>query len=227
MRNVLLTAYPNDAFTVDVDVFYVNDPGIREDVAQDLSAIIERSDGALLDTYTNDAARILILRASGGGSMINALANYDLTEQIDLVPEPRLDHDAFTLLQDIEELPDFLAPDDGAPVVGMLDTGIVSGHPTSCAEVHDAAVLDAALGGSADEHGHGTAVAGILLLGDVRTAVSSAGPITLPVQNCECAHPRWSRADPRQRQPPPPDPRGRRLPRVGARLQGREFEHRR
>ena len=62
------------------------------------------------------------------------------------------------------------APPDGAPGVVVLDTGLATGHPMLAPAVGDAQTF---LEGTteADEHGHGTMVAGIALYDDIAACV--------------------------------------------------------
>jgi hypothetical protein len=166
--------------TVDADVFYVTDPGEREDVAQDLRALVERFGGVMVDEFVNDAARIFLLRVRGDRALVDAVAGFDLTERVDLVPEVQLAPERFSQLQDVEELPEIVAPEDGSPTVGMIDSGVLAGHPLLRGAIVEAVTLEEDLGGGQDRHGHGTAVAGVLLYGDVRRAISNERPVQLP-----------------------------------------------
>ena len=71
-------------------------------------------------------------------------------------------------------------PDD-VPVVCALDTGIAAEHPLIAPGLKGAWAYDAAWG--ADDHapqgGHGTAIAGLILYGDLEPAMAGAGPVVL------------------------------------------------
>ncbi|AOG04092.1 S8 family peptidase [Bosea sp. RAC05] len=74
-----------------------------------------------------------------------------------------------------------LLPSDGAPVVCALDTGVAAEHPLIAPGLRGAWAYDAAWG--ADDHaphgGHGTAIAGLILYGDLEPHMNGAQPIAL------------------------------------------------
>lgn len=78
------------------------------------------------------------------------------------------------------------APPVDAPAVCLLDTGITHQHPLLrvAIEPHDATAVDPSWGSQDDGggptmRGHGTAMAGLALYGDLATALSSRAPLRL------------------------------------------------
>jgi hypothetical protein len=166
-----------DEIPIDVDLFYIPDPGGREDVIDDVRTLVSRHDGRMLDEYINESALVMVLRLSASKDLIDALAGFDISERLDLVPTPRISHEDFVAWQDATEIGDVAPPPDGAPVLGIIDSGIRAGNPLLKPAVASAVALDGSFDGAAeDEHGHGTAVAGVMLYGDVPDALSD-GPI--------------------------------------------------
>ena len=87
---------------------------------------------------------------------------------VDLPPrvglEPALIH---TDIQRLNEVP---SPPDVAPPVAVLDTGVVAGHPLLGSAVADAESFLSGLP-TADDHGHGTFVAGVVLYDDIAECI--------------------------------------------------------
>lgn len=82
----------------------------------------------------------------------------------------------------IAELADRVTPaPDDAPVVCALDTGVAAEHPLIAPGLKGAWAYDAAWG--ADDHaphgGHGTAIAGLVLYGDLEPHLNGTQPVTL------------------------------------------------
>jgi hypothetical protein len=71
-------------------------------------------------------------------------------------------------------------PDDTAPVVCLLDTGVNRGHPLLQRSLHEDKVLTTDFTwGRHDSQGHGTELAGLALFGDLQAALTHAQPISL------------------------------------------------
>jgi len=62
-------------------------------------------------------------------------------------------------------------PPNNAEGICILDSGITSGHPLLAPAIGEATAVPALLGSSADDHGHGTMVAGLALYGDVQESL--------------------------------------------------------
>lgn len=113
---------------------------------------------------------LTLYRVRCDASLAEALLRYRDVRTVDLPPDVRMD---FSLLQaDIEQFGEVPAPPDDAPSVVVLDTGLATGHPMLAPAVGDAETfLQGAT--SADEHGHGTMVAGIALYDDVAACIQT------------------------------------------------------
>ena len=86
---------------------------------------------------------------------------------------PRMAFDRGQLLRTANEMPHVRQPPANAPTVGILDSGLVSGHPLLSPAVGDRTSEIPGVS-SDDAHGHGTFVAGVVLHGDVAQAVTQA-----------------------------------------------------
>lgn len=82
-----------------------------------------------------------------------------------------------------DQLPAVIEPADDSPIVGIIDSGIVSSHPLLKGSILDSHAFGD-LDSDFDENGHGTMVAGIVQYGDVYnsliTAIESKTPLFLP-----------------------------------------------
>lgn len=71
-------------------------------------------------------------------------------------------------------------PDDMAPAVCLLDTGVNRGHPLLQRSLHEDKVLTADFSwGHHDSQGHGTELAGLALFGDLQAALTHAHAVSL------------------------------------------------
>ena len=126
-----------------------------------------------------DAVRkpyLTLYRVRCDGNLAEALLQYRDVRTVDLPPDVSMD---FSLLQaDVEQFGEVPAPPDDAPSVVVLDTGLAAGHPMLAPAVGDAETF---LQGTtaADEHGHGTMVAGIALYDDVAACIQAGSFVPL------------------------------------------------
>ena len=97
------------------------------------------------------------------------LAHRDV-RSLDLPPEYGLERSL--VFQEVSNFPEPPAPPEDAPGVTVLDSGVLSGHPLLSKAIGDAQSY-LAENGPADEHGHGTHVAGLALYGDFESNLRS------------------------------------------------------
>ena len=125
--------------------------------------------GNLVDRYLGNA--LFQIRVRGTGRLFRQIL--DLSEVAEIDFGPRVDVEAENLLDlglgDIEIVREF---DDGAPVIGILDSGIVASPLLEAATTAARGVPESL--GDADVWGHGTKVAGRAVYGDCR-ACADAG----------------------------------------------------
>jgi subtilisin family serine protease len=176
-----LDAAPEASHEFDVELWFHSDAGVRADWLDEVRDRITALDGEWVDDYIGERAAVALVRVRGTREVAHGVAELDQISLTDAIPSPRLAPDELADLQDIERLPEEIAsPEDDAPVVGVIDTGIRAGHPLLRPAVVDAVALDLSFGEQAeDAHGHGTSVAGIALFGDVLTAART-GAVQAP-----------------------------------------------
>lgn len=127
---------------------------------------LAESGGEQLDAVRQPYLTLYRVRCST--SVAEHLLNHRDVRTVDL--PPRLGLEPSLLFVDIEEFGEVPAPPDGAPGVVVLDSGIAAGHPVLAPAVGDVQTFLQGITG-ADEHGHGTMVAGIALYGDMAACV--------------------------------------------------------
>ena len=155
----------------DIEFWFSSDQATREEWMSEAAGRAEQLGGELLDEYVNSRAGIALARLRGDGAVIRALAELDQVAAMDVVPRPVLGRGELADLQDIEQYEDVQEPPRDAPVVGLIDSGLLSGHPLLEAAVVEAVALHPEFGEQGeDEHGHGTLVAGLALYGNVLAA---------------------------------------------------------
>lgn len=177
----LLDTDPAQAHEFDVELWLHSDSGVREDWLDEVRERTLALEGRWVDEYIGDRAAVVLARVQGSRAVALGIAELDQVSLLDAVAAPALEPDEIADVQDAEALPDEIpSPVDDAPVVGLIDTGIRAGHPLLRPAVVDAVALDPTFGGQGeDAHGHGTAVAGRVLFGDLLAAVRS-GEVQAP-----------------------------------------------
>jgi hypothetical protein len=156
-------------FVLDVELwdFGSQDDRVRE--ADRLDAQITERGGQVTDRYIGVTFTALRVRARGAA--VRYLLEQPVIRVVDFPPQ--VDLDVAPLLETtIEDLGEIEPPDDDAPLVGILDTGVNNGHPLLAPVVVDRAAVPASLGLS-DVFGHGSRVSGVAAYGDVRDCLEN------------------------------------------------------
>lgn len=168
---------PERLFVLDVELWEVGDQEERGRQADRLATVIQERDGEITDRYIG--LTFTALRVSAPGRVIRYLLQMPLIRLVDFPPE--MDLEVGPLLETtIDQLGTIEPPDDDAPLVGILDTGVNNAHPLLRDVVVERTSEPATLGLS-DEFGHGTRVSGIAAYGDLRECLES-GLFNSPVR---------------------------------------------
>lgn len=141
----------------------------REKMAQ-LRAFIETEGGRATDDYVGE--NLVLLRARARGAIFKHLLEMESVAIVDLPPEPTLTV-AELLDLGIEDFPVVPEPDEDAPGVAVLDSGLTAGHPLLSPAIGEATSVPRSWGDASDGHGHGTMVAGIALYGNVEECINN------------------------------------------------------
>ncbi|MER3355923.1 MAG: S8 family peptidase [Hoeflea sp. D1-CHI-28] len=153
-------------YILDIELWEFGTRPQREAKVSEIERFLIAQGGAVYDTYIGPS--ITVMRAEATGRSLRPLLGVPEIAIIDLPPEPDLEAQPIVAL-DAGGVPPVLEPAEGAPVIGVLDSG-VNDHP-----LLNGLVVGRHLGegivSAADVWGHGTSVAGAALFGDLRDAI--------------------------------------------------------
>ena len=153
-------------YVLDIELWEFGTRPQREAKVAEIEHFLIAQGGAVYDTYIGPSITVMRVEATGRG--LRPLLGVPEIAIIDLPPKPDLEARPMVAL-DVGRVPPVLEPADGAPVIGVLDSG-VNAHP-----LLNGLVVGHHLGegivGAADVWGHGTSVAGAALFGDLRDAI--------------------------------------------------------
>ena len=152
---------------MDVELWDIGLRGLRERKLNEIRMLLSNLGGAELCRYLGPS--ISMLRLRGNGLLVRAVLQVVEVASIDLPPQAESDTSALVELG-LADLPDLLPDADEPPLIGIIDSGI-SAHPLLRGAVVAQIGVPGSLG-TADEWGHGTAVAGIALFGDLRSQIA-------------------------------------------------------
>ena len=133
----------------------------------DIDKFLTEKGGGVTDFYPGQA--LFIIRAKVPSSILDAILNLGQVARIDRPPKTVLDLAKVKGIS-LDEIGEIPSPEDNAPGVLIVDSGIMSGHPLLKPAIGDAQTY---LDGKSpiDEDGHGTSVAGIALYGDFKKCI--------------------------------------------------------
>ncbi|MDX6370617.1 MAG: hypothetical protein QOG93_2119 [Gaiellaceae bacterium] len=167
------------AVALDVELWHPGDDVALADAWRtDVERAITEAKGLIVDHYVDHARGIVLLRVRARPEVVPLIAQIDEIATMDVVPQapPVL---TSALDASLDEIPEAQAPRDDAPLVAIVDSGINASHPLLVKSVYEATTLLPDLADGADDHGHGTAVAGVLLNGPSEDFLLS-GVLTRP-----------------------------------------------
>lgn len=151
-----------ESFIVDAELWPLpnGDEAARQRSA--FEAWIRAPGGAILDSVQRPHLTLYRIRCAR--PLADRLLCHRDVRSVDL--PPRVGLEQALVYMPVSQLENTPPPPENAPGIAVLDSGIVAGHPILAPAVGDAqSYLRGA--GPADEHGHGTFVAGIALYDDV------------------------------------------------------------
>lgn len=168
-----------DPIAIDIELWH---PGDDVELADRWRGMVESRvvelQGEVLDRYVDHPRGVVLLRAGIGPAGVSALAEVDEVATIDIVPQapPPL---TSALDTGIEDLPLIESAPEDSPLLTVIDSGINASHPLLSAAVYEAITLLPQFADGADDHGHGTAVAGVAIHGAAEDFLMS-GVISRP-----------------------------------------------
>lgn len=159
----------DEVYTVDVELWDFGTRLAREHKAQQIEKFITGQNGEVFDVYIGPS--ITLMRVRARGRILRPLLSVPEVAFIDLPPEPDL-RTADLVQMELDDAPVILPPDEDAPVIGVLDSGL-NEHPFLEGAVMARLAFPPVLG-TADVLGHGTRVGGAVLYGDLRNRLGEA-----------------------------------------------------
>ena len=152
-------------FYLDVDLWNPGNPQGETQVISEARRLVERLGGRVV----RDPLRIpslILVKVEANAQVLDALLNFDLASLVDLPPRP-IPEDAFDIFDNFD-LPNWLPNlPDHASLACVVDSGLVSGHPLLRGTVIEEEDFGSGEATLADQNGHGTRVAGLVVYGDI------------------------------------------------------------
>lgn len=148
---------------VDVDIWDADDRYGRTARVDKIAKFIHDQGGDVRSRYIGDTG-LIVMRVALRGTLLRSLCTASEVALIDLPPTPDLDLAPLSRIT-IADVGPATPPPPNAPLIGIVDSGL-SAHPLLAPAAIDSFGMPDALG-DADEHGHGSRVAGIAVYGDV------------------------------------------------------------
>lgn len=171
LATALIDAKPEAELRIDVELWHPGDRARARAWIDELRDAVGQSGGRVVDAYVNDRAGLVLARVYLPAAVVRAVAELDTIATMDLLPTP-----ALTIPQlwktSPEDLPPMSSPASNTPIVGLIDSGVASGHPLVGPAVLAAEALSASIPDGEDRYGHGTMVAGLILHGPVDRAIA-------------------------------------------------------
>lgn len=159
-----LVTIPDDTeFLVDVELWDIGDNLLRDVHLDRVNRKTREYGGELLSRYRGVGLFIARVRVPGAG--LRALLAMKEVAWVDLPPTPDFAPDEGAGMT-VDQIPPIDAPPDNALCIGIIDSGIIAGHPMLQGIVAGAFGVPDRLG-TDDEKRHGTAVAALAAYGSI------------------------------------------------------------
>ncbi|WP_158792127.1 S8 family peptidase [Granulicella sp. L60] len=156
-------------FVLDIELWDFASQTEREAHALRFAEEIAARGGEVTDQYIG--VTFTALRVNAPGRVIRYLLQEPVVRVVDLPPQ--VDLDVATLLETtVDNLGNVEPPDEDAPIVAILDTGVNDAHPL-LAGIVVAKTSEPETLGLNDIYGHGTRVSGIAAYGDIRDCLEN------------------------------------------------------
>lgn len=152
-----------EPFYLDVDLWHPGNDDAARLLLEDLRSLCGRYGGRLVEDLRTTS--LLLAKVRGSKELGEALLDLDFVARVDL--PPRLAEAYSRIFQDVSFPDPALVPEDDDPLVCVVDSGVVSGHPLLANWVIEERDFDTGEGTEVDLNGHGTSVAGLVVYGDV------------------------------------------------------------
>lgn len=158
-----------ELFYIDVDLWHPGTPNGAREVLNNLRQICAAHQGRVAEDLRTSS--LVLARVQATRALADALLDLDIVAQVNLPPV--LPAVYGSLFDEIQPLPDHAQPTGDEPVVAVLDSGVLPGHPLLRGWVVDERDFDTGENTAVDQHGHGTQVAGLAVYGDVARCIDA------------------------------------------------------
>lgn len=158
-----------EAFYLDVDLWHPGDQDSVRKVLGDIRSMCASYDGQLTEEVRTSS--LLLIKVHGSRQLAEALLELDWVARVDLPPKlSRAYSEIFGNVQSPDPMP---IPLDDDPLVCVVDSGVVSGHPFLKNWIVEERDFDTGENTPTDLNGHGTSVAGLVVYGDIANCLES------------------------------------------------------
>jgi len=171
----------NRLYKLDVELWHPGDRRLAQQLIRELAQVLDQSAVArekILDQFVG--RDICLLRVGILGQNLDSLLNLSSVAEVELPPVAHFDP-VQAALASRNQFPAPTAPDEDGPRLCILDSGISANHPLLRANVGHVGSILTETEDAADQHGHGTMVAGLAVFGDVR-ACYETGMFDSPIK---------------------------------------------
>jgi hypothetical protein len=176
---------PNENYAIDVEIAAGREQPEGAQRRQSFAGYIRNGQAQIIGNGPIVGPDYAAYRVQASGQLISDMLDYHpWVTSVDL--PPIVEREA-TELRNMDEpnLPDFTAPGADAPIIGVIDGGIIPEHPLIRLAVRDQAhrsfISDSILDEGAE--GHGTAIVSLVALGSLRGALlNPPEPAVAPVR---------------------------------------------
>lgn len=162
---------PDGFFIMDMDVWYDGDRSQITQIERKIKSVLGTVGSSLIGDLF-ETPSLLLGRVKVNQFSLEALLNCDLIATVDFPMGTVLEEPCELLTQDFEPVVDNTL-DENAPLAAVLDSGLFSGHPLLSNVIVAEEDFDLVENSTADNNGHGTGVAGIVVYGDFHKSIST------------------------------------------------------
>ena len=165
-----LEGFPDEPeIQLDVDLWH---PGGRDGaraVLDDLRSVCSMFGGRVVDDLRTSS--LILARVVGSRALGEALLDLDFVAQVNL--PPLLPSAYGALFQDLGTMLNDDLPTGMEPVVGVIDSGVLAGHPLLRGWVIEEEDFGSGENTATDLQGHGTRVAGLAMYGSIKDCIDT------------------------------------------------------
>jgi hypothetical protein len=157
------------SFYLDVDLWHPGNQEAVRKVLGDIRSMCSSYSGQLTEEVRTSS--LLLIKVLGSRQLAEALLALDWVARVDL--PPKLSRAYSEIFGDVQPPDPMPTPLDDDPLVCIVDSGVVSGHPFLANWVVEERDFDTGENTPTDLNGHGTSVAGLVVYGDIANCLES------------------------------------------------------